>query len=112
MTPQQAEDFAAAVNRAITGTDFDPIDLALLGAGWQSANEPLTIYNGGYLHEVARMLHRLFVELCESDGFPGVFGHEIAEPLGKRLAEEKEPPLGTAERIAREWITAELERTA
>ncbi|WP_445392395.1 hypothetical protein ACUDTL_16925 [Stenotrophomonas pavanii] len=112
MTPQQAEDFATAVNRAITGTDFDPIDLALLGAGWHSANEPLTIDNGSYLHEVARMLHRLYVELCEPDGFPGVFGYEIAEPLGKWLAEHDEPPMADAERTAREWITAELERTA
>jgi len=112
MTPQQAERFAEDVNRAIKGTDFDPIDLALLGAGWHSASVPVTIEVGEFLTDVARMLHRLFDELCKPDGFPGVFGYEIAEPLGARLADEADPELATAEAIAREWITAELERVA
>ncbi|EMO7934116.1 hypothetical protein WDS10_006416 [Pseudomonas aeruginosa] len=34
MTPQQAEEFATVVNRAIRDTDFDPIDLAQLASGW------------------------------------------------------------------------------
>lgn len=91
-------------------TDFDPIDLALLGAGWQSANVPLTIEAADYLHNVAVMLHRLYVELCEPDGYPGVFGYEVSEPLGKWLAEHDEPPMTDAERTAREWITKELAR--
>ncbi len=112
LTPMQAEQFAAEVNKAIKGTDFDPIDLALLGAGWQSADVPLTIEAGSYLHDVARMLHRVYTELCEPDGYPGVFGYEISEPLGKWLAENEEPELREAEATVREWITTELERTA
>ena len=49
MTPQQAEEFATVVNRAIRDTDFDPIDLALLAAGWQLADVPVTIEVGEFL---------------------------------------------------------------
>lgn len=114
MTPQQAEEFATVVNRAIRDTDFDPIDLALLAAGWQLADVPVTIEVGEFLTNVARMLHKLFEELCSPDGYPGVFGYEIAEPLGAWLAERPKNrcELADAERQAREMIQAEMGRFA
>lgn len=89
---------------------FDPTDLAMLGAGWVSAGYSLTLEDADLLHSVALMLHRLYEELIDKDGYPGVWAYEVAEPLGKRLAQEHEATLANAEAIAREWITAELER--
>ncbi len=86
---------------------FDPIDLALLGAGWNSAGEPLSIEDADALVAVARMLHRLWLEIPEGE-WPGVWGYDVAEPLGALLAKGYDD-LKQAEALARGLISAELE---
>ncbi|HIE5095659.1 MAG: hypothetical protein DI584_07245 [Stenotrophomonas sp.] len=90
--------------------NFDPIDLALLGAGWSSASVPLTVEDCSFLHEVAIMLAIVYTELAGVDGYPGVFGYEISEPLGKTLAQENKPDLRLAEQLVRIWMAEEMGR--
>lgn len=96
---------------AINGAVFDPIDLAMLGAGWIQGGLPLTMEDAEYLSRVSVMLAVLHDDVCP-DGFPGVFAYDIAEELGKQLAFDQQYDIAIAERIARGWIVAELERRA
>ncbi len=96
---------------APTQHPYDPIDLAMLGAGWVQGNQPLTLEDAEYLTHVAVMLHRLHDDVCP-EGFPGVFAYEISEELGKQLAHDQQYDLAVAERISRGWVVAELERQA
>lgn len=91
---------------------FDPIDLALLAAGWQGTHTPLSIEDADALVAVAKMLHRLFGEVCDEDGWHGVWGYDIAEPLGAQLADRGDWDMKTAEQLARSLVSAELEHIA
>ncbi|WP_336340889.1 hypothetical protein [Stenotrophomonas muris] len=111
MTPQQAEEFATVVNRAIRDTDFDPIDLAQLASGWTwpepMSTAPLGIEDSQFLVEVARMLHRLWQEVGEQ--WSGVWAYDIADPLGGWLSRnginhETADGVARAEQQARAWI--------
>jgi hypothetical protein len=116
MTPQQAEEFATVVNRAIRDTDFDPIDLAQLASGWTwpepMSTAPLGIEDSEFLVEVARMLHRLWQEVGEQ--WSGVWAYDIADPLGGWLSRnginhETADGVARAEQQARAWIAEGIE---
>ncbi|MDH0190257.1 hypothetical protein N7676_15795 [Stenotrophomonas sp. GD03993] len=92
-----------------TGKKFDPVDLAMLSVGWTEANQALTCEDAEYLTEVAAMLWTLFFDVCP-DGYPGVYAYEISEELGRVLAQAAEQDLAAAERTARGWVVAELEK--
>lgn len=92
-----------------TGKKFDPVDLAMLSVGWTEANQALTYEDAEYLTEVAAMLWTLFFDVCP-DGYPGVYAYEISQELGRVLAQATEQDLAAAERTARGWVVAELER--
>lgn len=89
---------------------FDPIDIAMLGAGWEtgSQSEALSVERAQALVDVAELLHRLWLELDE-DSWTGVWAYEVAEPLGVRIGEHfaahgAMPEPVDVERWARELI--------
>ena len=98
-------------SNATNAVSYDPIDLAMLGAGWVQGDQPLTMEDAEHMVRVATMLAVLHEEVCP-DGYPGVFAYDIAEELGKQLARDQQYDIKVAERIARGWIVAELERKA
>jgi hypothetical protein len=90
---------------------FENLDLAFLSAGWQASGEPLTVEDGMHLIDVARVLTRVYDDLCKPHEYPGVFVYEIAEELGKHLGVNQEYDLASTERIAREWVIAQMNDT-
>lgn len=75
--------------------DFDPIDLAMLGAGWaQGADmaakrgDALTIEHADLLLRVAKDLTELYRDEVDGATWTGVWAYEVAEPLGFWIGEQ------------------------
>lgn len=94
------------------GSNYDPTDLAALAAGWAGSTEAspgvsLTLEDAVFLCDVARLLHRLWLEIPDGE-WPGVWAYEVAEPTGHALGQRGGHNLKAAEDIARAFIAEEL----
>lgn len=88
--------------------DFDPIDLVMVAAGWQSQGHPEgpSEMRAAMFVEVARMLHRLWLEIDATE-WAGVFAYDVAEPLGRLLG-----GLPVEQQALAAWDAARFEEAA
>lgn len=96
--------------------NFDPIDLVLLGAGWAQGAcyraNAMSIDRAGELADAAQLLQRLWLEI-DPEEWRGVFGYDVAEPLGMTIGQyflehDSMPDAAAVEAWARELIQCEI----